>query len=418
MITQNQNFYLTNITFALIMLVIGPILGVFHQETSRSVPNYFFQSSDIDGKDSRDVLTKAEPFLQKYKKELSDLSFKDQLNFIIKNKKLNTTISTQMDHIYKPLNLTVEAIKPFKKKRELITRLWLSEKFQLAAPKIISVGDFQAYRSSLARVHGHFILIGTVLPILMCVLLWFTQQLGGGPITNRSLKFISTCYIVGATSTLALMFIKGFSFHLALKSSIYDWDLMNNYLISGHLFRAVVFGLTHTITFISLNYFIFKIFQSLNARESITEEQIQRKKNRMIKFNGMVWIVVGGTLFYRGIRLFPETSSASFYIAIVIAIIIGAAKGFFVLSKTSTKNVNRIVGLEKPVQYSQTISFKLILLIPLMITFGILLRKYVESIPGNGYTVGAIYVGISFALLTSSIKYWKFDNRKKKTVAI
>lgn len=131
------------------------------------------------------------------------------------------------------------------------------------------------------------------------------------------------------------------------------------------------------------------------------------KKNRMIFINGFLWVAVGVMLIIRGLPLFPETSSSTFLLALTLGLIIGGAKGLFVLSKTSTRNINRIQNLQDPIKYTAIFPVLLLILIPIMIGFGIALRHFIESIPGKGYTVGAIYVGIGAALVLSSIKYWK-----------
>ena len=133
----------------------------------------------------------------------------------------------------------------------------------------------------------------------------------------------------------------------------------------------------------------------------------------MIYINGALWVGIGCLLIYRGIGLFPEISSSTFFMALVAGFILGGAKGYFVLGKTSKRNVTRITNLQKPVQYTSTIPILLLFLVPLMIAFGIMLRSYKETIWGGGYTVGAIYVGIGSALLIASLFYWKADLKKK-----
>lgn len=89
----------------------------------------------------------------------------------------------------------------------------------------------------------------------------------------------------------------------------------------------------------------------------------------------------------------------------VIAGLIGLVKGKFVLSKTATRNKNRIYNLDDPVSIQDLFSKPLYFLIPIMMGFGVLLRSYNEYL-GGYIVVAAIYCGIGMALIVSSRVYW------------
>ena len=96
-------------------------------------------------------------------------------------------------------------------------------------------------------------------------------------------------------------------------------------------------------------------------------------------------------------------------IAITAAVMIGLAKGRFVLSKTARKNKARIHRLEDPVQIHQIFSKPYYFLIPMMIGLGVLLRSYNEYL-GGYVVVAAIYCGIGMALIISSRIYWATES--------
>lgn len=421
----NKKFILTILSYALIMLIIGPLIGVLHQESSKKLSTLSFtteefsrikETSLLDNEELKVALQVKEKSQEEYLKRLENISIKEQIELVLKDTTIRNHFLThyrqnknalQNQILHESIDNT-DKITEFNNAKSI-----LRIAFKLFPDNSLNEFDLSTAKDALAKVHGHAILIGTVIPIMMCVILWFTQQLGGTPITDRSLKIVSITYIYSSFLTIVLMLIKGYSFNLSIRHGITNWAEMSEYIISSRGLKAALYGTTHTITFFSLYYFIFKAFQSLNGRAEITEAEINSKKMRMIYINGTLWVGIGCILIYRGIGYFPETTSPTFYMALLAGFILGGAKGYFVLGKTSRRNVARISQLQKPVQYSSTIPFLLYILIPIMIAFGLTLRAYKDTIWGGGYTVGAVYVGIGAALILASIFYWKADLKKK-----
>ena len=148
------------------------------------------------------------------------------------------------------------------------------------------------------------------------------------------------------------------------------------------------------------------------------------KKSSLKTFAGIIWVAAGGMLLYRGADMlrgvwtldkkFVEgveaTSHTLLIVYAVIGLLIGAAKGFFVLSKSAKRNSDRIDRIEGPVRPWQVFALKFIPLIAVMIGMGIGIRALAANpevtwISWGG--CGAVYVGIGAALFASSLVYFK-----------
>ena len=130
-----------------------------------------------------------------------------------------------------------------------------------------------------------------------------------------------------------------------------------------------------------------------------------KKKYQIIKIAGAVWAIMGLVLIYRGINYMPELNSSGFAIALSIGLILGFAKGKFVISKAGLKNAQRIMNLADPVPVYKIFPIILYFLIPLMIGLGFGIR----ALFGNpSYVSGGLFCGIGAALVGSSLVYFSF----------
>ena len=135
-------------------------------------------------------------------------------------------------------------------------------------------------------------------------------------------------------------------------------------------------------------------------------------KNSLYALAGSIWGLVGLFLMIRGVMMYQvalETQNATqtaLIISIVIATIIGVAKGKFVLSKTARRNKSRIESLEGPLKVHHVYAKSFYFLIAGMILLGVSLRTFNEYL-GGYVVVAAIYCGIGLALMVSSLTYWK-----------
>ncbi|MDA1264203.1 MAG: ferrochelatase [Planctomycetota bacterium] len=120
-----------------------------------------------------------------------------------------------------------------------------------------------------------------------------------------------------------------------------------------------------------------------------------------------IWILAGGMLAFRGGNMLLNESTASNparVLATVIGLLIGWAKGEFVLSRSARRNRRRIEELRTP-RALEAFSLKFVVLIGIMIGFGAALKWSAREGYLGWVTVGALYVGIGAALLASSRAY-------------
>jgi len=137
-------------------------------------------------------------------------------------------------------------------------------------------------------------------------------------------------------------------------------------------------------------------------------------KNSLYTLAGSIWGLVGLFLIIRGAIMYQaalDTQNASqtaLMISIAVAVVIGVAKGKFVLSKTARRNKSRIESLEEPLKVHHVYAKSFYFLIAGMIALGVTLRTFNEYL-GGYVVVAAIYCGIGLALMVSSLTYWKTE---------
>ncbi|CAI2717780.1 hypothetical protein [Nitrospina watsonii] len=143
-------------------------------------------------------------------------------------------------------------------------------------------------------------------------------------------------------------------------------------------------------------------------------------KTQLYRLAGGIWGLVGLFLLVRGIDMYflamnsQGSSRQAVIISLVAALLIGSAKGKFVLTKTARRNKNRIDQLDPPLKMHQVYAKPFYLFIALMMGVGYMLRHWNEHL-GGYVVVAAIYCGIGIALIVSSLVYWK--NRPDKIAA-
>ena len=137
-------------------------------------------------------------------------------------------------------------------------------------------------------------------------------------------------------------------------------------------------------------------------------------KQRLLQVAGLIWIIVGLFLIYRGSSLYnlavieQNTSKEALIISVILGVVIGILKGKFVLSKTALRNRNRINQLVPPLSIHQIFSGAFYGLIAGMMVLGFLLREF-NAYLGGYVVVASIYCGIGMALIAASSVYWKND---------
>ena len=137
-------------------------------------------------------------------------------------------------------------------------------------------------------------------------------------------------------------------------------------------------------------------------------------KQRLLQVAGLIWIIVGLFLIYRGSGLYnlavieQNTSKEALIISVILGVVIGILKGKFVLSRTALRNRNRINQLVPPLSIHRVFSSSFYGLIAGMMILGFLLREF-NAYLGGYVVVASIYCGIGMALIAASSVYWKND---------
>jgi hypothetical protein len=125
----------------------------------------------------------------------------------------------------------------------------------------------------------------------------------------------------------------------------------------------------------------------------------------LLKLAFALWFSGGFILSYLGVMRLSEMSGTvsmtTLVITVLAAVVIGIAKGNFVLNKTSKKNIERILQLPGPQKPIHVYSMRSWVVVTLMVAIAIALN--VLNVPM--FWRGAVNLGIGLALITSSLAY-------------
>ncbi len=120
-----------------------------------------------------------------------------------------------------------------------------------------------------------------------------------------------------------------------------------------------------------------------------------------------IWLIGGLIMVYLGIlRLTEGMGSMDMAMvtgAVTAALIIGLAKGKFILSKTSERNIHRIEEMTEPQKPMMVYSTRSWIVIAVMILLGMSLNQ--GWIPLPLFWRGVVNIGIGTGLVISSLKY-------------
>jgi len=105
-------------------------------------------------------------------------------------------------------------------------------------------------------------------------------------------------------------------------------------------------------------------------------------QNRLIQIAGGLWGVIGTFLILRGILLYQlaieeqHATLAAIAISVAAGILLGGAKGHFVLTRTARRNKNRIQTLPGPLKIHHIFAKPFYGFIAAMMLLGFLLRSF------------------------------------------
>jgi len=113
-----------------------------------------------------------------------------------------------------------------------------------------------------------------------------------------------------------------------------------------------------------------------------------------------LWTVMGCLLMYRGYGwLAPDRGR----LLLVVAGVLGTLKSLLILDKVARLSIQRIILLKDGTCLGAVYSWKSWLLVALMITSGIIMRKL--TVPGS--FIGTLYCAIGWSLCLSSRLGWQ-----------
>lgn len=125
----------------------------------------------------------------------------------------------------------------------------------------------------LALVHGHTILIGVVIPVVVVVMIHLVLRMGGQVLAPWSVRWGGWLYLIGAVAAVLLMIYKGYHFVLSVRMGVLDFETLDHTFFGGsHLVRAIAYGLSHTILSTGLGILLVGIWRSLPGKAASVAE--------------------------------------------------------------------------------------------------------------------------------------------------
>ena len=118
----------------------------------------------------------------------------------------------------------------------------------------------------LALAHGHAILLGAVLPLVLVFMLHLGLTMGFRPVGAKALAWATRLYLPGAALSVALMLYKGYHWVLGVRFGHTDFAAWNDAFFSGnHALRAAAYGLAHTAVSVGMLVLIIAFWRSMRS---------------------------------------------------------------------------------------------------------------------------------------------------------
>jgi hypothetical protein len=117
---------------------------------------------------------------------------------------------------------------------------------------------------TLALSHGHFMVVGVLLPIALIGALWIGRAAGFRDVKPLTTKMLTRGYLPFATVSLLLMLYKGYHVLLSVRWGETDLGVVDAAYFGGSTAaRHAVYGIAHTAMAVSLGLFLFGLWRSL-----------------------------------------------------------------------------------------------------------------------------------------------------------
>jgi hypothetical protein len=152
---------------------------------------------------------------------------------------------------------------------------------------------------------------------------------------------------------------------------------------------------------------------------------MKMSQNKWIVASGVVWLLGGGMLLYKGLSLLLRTTGvggdapnylflegvapalgglqSAALVVIVLSLLVGNLKARFIFSKTVRRLTDRIRSFPNPLSLSQALPFAYFLLIGVMVGFGVLMNVF--NVPSD--LRGSIDVAIGAGLIKGATFYFR-----------
>lgn len=126
-------------------------------------------------------------------------------------------------------------------------------------------------------------------------------------------------------------------------------------------------------------------------------------RHNLLFIAGLAWTTAGGMLMWRGLD-YEFSHSSHLWLNILAGIAIGIPFYFALFAKISRKHISRIKGLSIPYPCAFSFfNFRSYIMMMVMITTGILLRKF--DLVDREYLF-TFYIGMSLPLLISASRFY------------
>lgn len=132
-------------------------------------------------------------------------------------------------------------------------------------------------------------------------------------------------------------------------------------------------------------------------------------KNILVLISGLLWTGVGLFLIRLAFRWFAELSTSEIVYAIIGGLLLGSTIAYFGFNGLANKNILRINQYQRKVCIWAFQKWTTYFLIAFMMSLGIFMRNtpYIPKL-----LLSPMYIGIGFALLVASFRYYRFLLRK------
>jgi hypothetical protein len=120
---------------------------------------------------------------------------------------------------------------------------------------------------SLALVHGHVLVSGTLLPIALAGALTLARRAGAGELAPRTLLWLTRGYLPCVTLSLLLMLYKGYHTLISVRLGRQDLTAIDAAYFGGQsALRHGVYAVAHIGMALGLGVFAVALWRSLSAR--------------------------------------------------------------------------------------------------------------------------------------------------------